>query len=345
MSSSSPIAPAFLDAEIDGLKLKVRLAAVCRVGRNPGNDLVLEVESVSRNHALIYSSEPGIYFINDLGSSNGTTVNGARVSSPTLLKDGDKISFGSCAAQFQQQQAPVPSQARVNAHDTQTNVLFLQRLITVLVVDIRGFTVLSQRLDPGMIAKITGALFRQGGGVLRERGAWGQKYIGDAIMAVWIHAGSTTVEMANILTALASLAKITAGLQSKFGLEHPIRIGAGINSGMASFGNVGSGAVPDYTALGDVVNCAFRLESATKDVGWDLLLGSKTYELIGTLGNVRSLLRSKAVQLKGYDEPVAAWGARFQEVLPTLEAIRTDPQHEGSAVKGLPVKTLEEGAI
>jgi adenylate cyclase len=340
MTSSTSIAPAFLDAEIEGLKLKVRLAAVCRVGRNPGNDLVLEVESVSRNHALVYSSEPGVYYINDLGSSNGTTVNGLRVSSPTLLKDGDKISFGSCPAQFRQQEAPPPAPIRPNAHDTQTNVLFLQRLITVLVVDIRGFTGLSQRLDPGMIAKITGALFRQGGGVLRDRGAWGQKYIGDAIMAVWIHAGSTTTEMTNVLTALASLARIAAGLQAQFGLEHPIRIGAGLNSGMASFGNVGSGAVPDYTALGDVVNCAFRLESATKEVGWDLLLGTRTYELIGSLGDVRSLLRDKAVQLKGYAEPVPAWGGRFQDLLPRLEAICPD----ASAVKGVPVKTLEDGA-
>src|SRR6266852_1375148 len=102
-------APAFLDAEIKGQKRQVRLTAICRVGRNPGNDLVLEDESVSRNHALVYSSKAGVYHINDLGSSNGTLVNGSRVSAPTPLQDGDSILIGSCELRFRQQLAPRPA--------------------------------------------------------------------------------------------------------------------------------------------------------------------------------------------------------------------------------------------
>src|SRR5713226_5201717 len=286
-------APAFLDAEIKGQKRQVRLTAICRVGRNPGNDLVLEDESVSRNHALVYSSKAGVYHINDLGSSNGTLVNDSRVSAPTLLKDGDKISVGSCIVQFRQQQAPAPSGVTVGA--APTGVFFMQKMITVLVADIRGFTVLAQRLDPATIAKITRALFREAGKELRDRRAWGQKYIGDAVMAVWLHSDSTESEMANVLGALASLARIAAGLQEQFGLEEPIRIGAGINSGLASLGNVGSAVAPDYTALGDAVNRAFRLESATKEVGWDVLLGARTYELIAPLREVRRVLQIRPV--------------------------------------------------
>ena len=75
-------APAFLDAEIKGQKRQVRLTAICRVGRNPGNDLGLEDESVSRNHALVYSSKAGVYHINDLGSSNGTPINSISLRPP-----------------------------------------------------------------------------------------------------------------------------------------------------------------------------------------------------------------------------------------------------------------------
>jgi adenylate cyclase len=318
----APSTPAFLDAEVKGQKREVKLAEVCRVGRDRANDLVLDEESVSRNHALVYSSETGVYYINDLGSSNGTFVNGARISFPTPLKDGDKIVFGSFPIRFRHEQAPAP--ARMPAGAAATSVLFAQKLITVLVIDIRGFTVMAQRLDAATIAKITSALFREAGQVLQSRGAWGQKYIGDAVMAVWLHSDAIASELTNVLAALASLAKIAAGLQGQFGLEFPIRIGAGINSGLGSLGNVGSAAVPDYTALGDAVNRAFRLESATKEVGLDVLIGGETYDLIVPFEGVRRILQSKPVNLKGYAEPVPAWGARFQDLLPAVEAMEAN---------------------
>src|SRR6266849_4600249 len=91
---SSPAAPAFFDGEVNGQKLEVRLAEVCRIGRSDANHAVLDHGSVSRNHALVYASEAGAYHINDLGSSNGTFVNGSRVSAPTPLNDGDSITIG-----------------------------------------------------------------------------------------------------------------------------------------------------------------------------------------------------------------------------------------------------------
>lgn len=325
---NTPATPAFLDGEIKGQKREVRLAEVCRVGRSVTNDLVLDEESVSRNHALVYASEAGVYYINDLGSSNGTFVNGSRVSAPTQLRNGDRVLFGTCGLEFRQQQAPQPKPVR-SPTLAATNVFFAQKLITVLVVDIRGFTVLAQRLDPDTLPKITGALFREAGRVLKERGAWGQKYIGDAVMAVWLHSGSIENEMADVLAALASLADIAGGLQAKLGLADPIRIGAGLNSGLASLGNAGSATAPDFTALGDTVNKAFRLETATKEVGWDVLLGVQTYELIASLGPVQRVLQTRAVQLKGYAEPVTAWGARFQEFLPAVAALRPDASRTG----------------
>ncbi len=301
--------------------MEIQLAGVCRLGRSDGNDVVLDMDAVSRNHAMVYPSEAGVYHINDLGSSNGTFVNGYRVSAPTPLKDGDCITIGSCELRFRQEQAQ--SQVPVSGRDLNaTSVSFAPKFITVLVTDIRGFTMLAQRTDPDKLSRITGAMFREAGSVLRDRGAWGQKYIGDAVMAVWLHSASAQAEIANILAALASLAEIAGGLQSQFGLDQPIRIGAGLNSGLASIGNVGSAAAPDFTALGDTVNRAFRLESATKEVGWDVAMGEGTYSLLGSMAEVRGLFQSRNLQLKGFAEPVPAWGTRFDALLPALDPVR-----------------------
>jgi adenylate cyclase len=318
---STPHAPAFFDALVNGKKLEFRLAEVCRLGRDEANDLVLDLASVSRNHALVYSLEAGIYYINDLNSFNGTFVNGSRVSAPTLLKDGDAITLGTCEVRFRQQHAPRAAPAPAKNLNP-TSVLLAPKLITVLVADIRDFTLLAQRLDPETLPKITGALFREAGSILRDRGAWGQKYIGDAVMAVWLHASSAEREIVDIMASLARLAEIAAGLQSQFRLEQPIRIGAGLSSGMATLGNQGSAAAPDFTALGDTVNRAFRLESATKEVGWDVAMGEDTYSLIGSLGNVRDIFQPRKLLLKGYAEPVTAWGARFEDLLPAVDPTR-----------------------
>lgn len=311
--------PAFFDTEVDGRKLEVPVAPVCRLGRDDANDLVLDLASVSRNHALVYTLE-GAYYINDLNSFNGTFVNGLRVCAPIRLKDGDTITLGTWELRFRQEQAPRLARAPTE-DEIPTSVLFSPKPITVLVADIRGFTALAQRLDPETLPKITGTLFREAGAVLRDRGAWGQKYIGDAVMAVWLHAESVDRAIVDIMAALASLAEIAAGLQSQFNLEQPIRIGVGLSSGVASLGNQGSAASPDFTALGDTVNRAFRLESATKEVGWDVALGEDTYGLIGSLGDLRYIFQPRMLQLKGYDEPVTAWGARFEALLPALDLI------------------------
>src|SRR5690242_20187094 len=65
-----------------------------KLGRNDENNIVLPSEWVSRNHALMQRTEGGEYYLIDMGSRNGTFVNGARVTVPMTLHDGDRISFG-----------------------------------------------------------------------------------------------------------------------------------------------------------------------------------------------------------------------------------------------------------
>ena len=204
-----------------------------------------------------------------------------------------------------------------------TNVVFALSLITVLVVDIRDFTGLAQRVEASKLSKVTGTLFREAGQALQERGAWAQKYIGDAVMAVWLHKKSAPEarELAAIFDGLSHLARIAGGLQRQFDLDAPIGIGAGMNSGWASVGNVGSIASSDYTAFGDVVNMAFRLESATKEMACDLVLGQGTHEFIaGSMDP--ALFEKRAIKLKGYTDPATVFGAHLSALPKMLEALQ-----------------------
>jgi adenylate cyclase len=184
------------------------------------------------------------------------------------------------------------------------------------VVDVRDSTALAQRLDSEKLSQVAGACFREAGKVLQECGAWTQKYMGDGVMAVWLHKEDGSElgrEALSVLKALLRIVDIVGGLQRRFDLGAPIRIGGGLNSGWASIGNVGSTAASDYTAMGDVVNKAFRLESATKETGYDLLVSSETLSFLkhGPFGD---LFRECPVSLKGYDQPATAWGANFSEL-------------------------------
>ena len=199
---------------------------------------------------------------------------------------------------------------------TATATLHVRRLISVLVVDIRNFTGLTRQLDEKILSELIGTWFRHAGEIIRENGSWVDKYIGDAVMAVWIH-GAQEVdnhEMLQILQALSAMQKMTSNLYNLYPLPFPLRIGAGINTGYAMVGNTGSGDRPDYTALGDTVNAAFRLETSTKEIGKDISVGKTTFQYISTLGNGSTPLSEHTVTMHGYEAPAIAYAFTFPEL-------------------------------
>ena len=309
---------AFVDVCSRGKRTRHNLRALCRVGRSEDNDIVLDDDLTSRNHALVYSGDGCDYYINDLGSSNGTTVNQVRVAIPTLLHNGDKIQIGSSELIFGQ---PVRRQETIVPGLEATNLHISQKLVTVMVMDIRGFTGLARRINARTLSNLTGALVRESGSVLHRQGAAAQKYIGDAVMAIWDHGGTAkAADVLGIFTAISGIAEIARGLQPRFGLDTEVRLGAGVNTGQASVGNLGSVAAADYTALGDTVNLAFRLESATKEAGLDLFLGRETQQLAALHAPaLATILESRLVVVKGYDSPVNAYGTSFKALRAVLE--------------------------
>jgi adenylate cyclase len=294
------------------------------VGRNDDNNFVLTDRWISRNHAMLQQMETGEFYLIDLGSRNGSFVNGRRVSIPVTLRNGDRVIFGQTEMEFYN---PTASHRLDRVHETDsqdfTATLTVRSLISVMVMDIRDFTVLTRQVDETLLSEVIGSWFRKAGHIIREHGSWVDKYIGDAIMAVWFHKpnGVSSEEMLMICEALSQLHKATDELSSRYPLPFPLRVGAGINTGYAMVGNSGSSDRSDYTALGDTVNAAFRLESCTKELGKDIAIGETTYKYLATLG-AEETFEQYTVALKGYDTPSITYGATYADLNKFLKASR-----------------------
>lgn len=296
-----------------------------RIGRGDANAVVIPDDLVSRNHALLQRSEGGGYILIDMGSRNGSFVNGVRVSIPVTMKDGDTITLGPYSFTFHHPADPATQQnaAAASVEAEATKGFFAPRLTTVLVVDVRDFTKLTQAISEELLCQMIGTWFREGGQIMQQQGSWAQKYIGDALMAVWVHMKGPDQEVIEIMRALAELVRLTATMQDRYGLAAPVRIGAGLNSGLATVGNAGSREIGDYTALGDTVNAAFRIESSTKELGVDVALGQQTYDTLRKSSNPDPYFEQRTVSLKGYEHPRPVWAttfARLEQYLKSLAA-------------------------
>jgi adenylate cyclase len=312
----------YIDVVIDGEDRTFDLTDVptLSIGRSPQATVVITDDpNVSRKHALVQQESSGEYYLSDLGSRNGTQRNGLPVTAPVPLRDGDSFTVGSHRFVFHQ---TIERSAEEEEYQAPTDVLVVERMISIMVLDIRNYTGLARELGEARISEIMNKLFHESGQLLKSKGSWAQKYIGDAVMAFWVHGDDEVAspkEVVAIFESLSYLTRIIAGLNEEFSLARPLTFGAGVNSGLAVTGNMGSAGLTDHTAMGDAVNRAFRLESATKDVGREILIGTATYALLQPHQSARSLFSSHTVHLKGYDVPEQAHGLALRD-LPSLLA-------------------------
>jgi adenylate cyclase len=286
---------------------------VCRIGREPNaNTLVLPSDLVSRKHAVIQEITGGLFLLTDLKAANPTLINGVEVSAAILAND-DRIMIGDFELVFHQV-APASS-GLTDTEITRTRIQFKQQFVTVLVVDIRAFTVICQKISPASIVPVIGAFSREAGERVRREGARAHKYTGDGLMAVWLH--KTLVPPAEeylpVLRSACGIARLAEEAQAQFRLPMPIRIGAGLNSGEATLGNFGTKENPDFNVVGEPVNKAFRLESVTKEIPCDLVMGETAYLLSRKLPCLKTC-GEHTVNLKGYDEPQKVYAFSFHDL-------------------------------
>jgi adenylate cyclase len=190
--------------------------------------------------------------------------------------------------------------------------------VTVLFSDIRGFTTMTESTDADkLVAQLNEYFSDMVGSVLQQSGTL-QKFIGDAIMAVWgdTHSQGVGADALRAVTAAlqmrAALAKLNARWQ-----ENPDRnklsIGVGVNHGEVIVGNIGHPQRMEFTVLGDGVNLAARLESATKQFHTDILVGEQAEKL------TREQFVYRVVDLmtvKGKTKPVEVFSLLSDRSLP-----------------------------
>jgi adenylate cyclase len=197
------------------------------------------------------------------------------------------------------------------------------REMTVLFTDVRGFTTISEGLDPKALSLLMNEFLTPLTEVIyRHRGTI-DKYIGDCIMAFWGAPLADPMHARNGIVAAIEMQRTLKNLQPHFKAHNwpEIHIGVGLNTGRMSVGNMGSRIRLAYTVMGDAVNLASRLESITKEYGTDIIVGENTKEAVSDIV-FRELDR---VRVKGKDlavtifEPVGVEGEVAQAKLDELE--------------------------
>ncbi|WP_378943117.1 CHASE2 domain-containing protein [Mesorhizobium sp. ANAO-SY3R2] len=191
------------------------------------------------------------------------------------------------------------------------------RHLTVLFSDIRGFTTLSEGMDPQALTGLINDVLTPLTDVLLTREATIDKYIGDAIMAFWN--APLDIEHHEEKACRAALDMARAVERLNEGRQVPIRIGIGLNSGEACVGNLGSAQRFSYSALGDSVNLASRIESLTKFYGVTIAVSEFTRQAVEGL----AFLEADFVRVKGRSAPVRLYALLGDEAVAEGEAFRS----------------------
>lgn len=178
-----------------------------------------------------------------------------------------------------------------------------QKQLTIFFSDIRGFTSISEKMDSEELGKFMNEYLTAMSAIIMEHKGTVDKYIGDAVMAIWGAPLDDANHAANAvrasLNSIERLKELRTVWESK-GLPF-IDIGIGLNTGIASVGNFGSMQRFDYTVLGDNVNLASRLEGSNKTYGTNIIISEHTKEAIGDAFFCRFV---DLVRVKGKKLPV-----------------------------------------
>lgn len=183
-----------------------------------------------------------------------------------------------------------------------------KRKVTVLFSDIRNFTTLSESLSPEEVVAFLNQYFEEMIGIIFHFHGTLDKFIGDGIMAEFGVPLDDQLQEVNAIEAALTMQDSVSMLCQKWkGTRYEnIKIGIGVHTGLAVVGNIGSTQRMEYTAIGDTVNVASRLESQTKEIKKNIIISHETYETIKNMPNL-SFEPLGEIHLKGRKEPIIAY--------------------------------------
>ncbi len=186
-----------------------------------------------------------------------------------------------------------------------------RREITVLFSDIRNFTALSEKISrPENVVEILNVYLPEMCGIILAAEGCVDKFIGDGIMAFWNAPndvdGHAEKAVRCALEMQACMAAVNEELSRKGLVRDGLKIGIGIHTGTAVVGNIGGETKNDYTAIGDTVNLASRLEGKTKDYQSNIIISASVYNEIKNMGlTVKPIGK---IEVKGKKNKVQVYG-------------------------------------
>ncbi len=320
-------APSAVVALLDGTggSQHVEIVGHVTVGRGDDADLLIDDPEISRAHAVLLASGDGLE-IEDLGSMNGTWVNGDRITGSTALSPTDVIKIGTTRIEVISVAAGAHAAGSQSAQQSSPTPVLAEdelRPVSALFADIVGSTAIAERLDPeDFTVLIRGCVDRMCQAVEQFGGAI-DAYMGDGIAAFF---GFPSANEDDADCAARAALGIVAAIDSyaeearrTWNLPD-LSVRVGVNSGQVAVGVVGS-AERHPVALGDTMNVAARLQAAaeprTVAIGGATAKKLRGRFLVSSLGHI---------SVKGRETPVEAWRL--------LRARPDRPRHDQSALVG-----------
>lgn len=287
---------------------RCELPPVSMLGRSAECNVVIADPRVSRRHAMIRRQDDGYWFF-DLGSFNGSYLNGARVTAARKLSPGDVLEFADNLYRFDQWGSSIgESEDGEEGFGSSTIALIRSTPVIILVSDVAGFTSLSEKLPPDDLAQVIGGWYGSCEMILGRHGATVDKFIGDCVLAYWTQVTPEThaAALRAARELIEACGQIQAGHEEIFStIGQKFHSGVAINVGKVAYGGMSQ---REFTLVGDPVNLTFRLENITREMGEPVLV---TGDFLRDWPQGRHFCESLGVrQVKGRAQPVEVWRVR-----------------------------------
>jgi len=280
----------------------VEIANTATIGRLRDSTVCLSFSPLaSRQHAIIRCHNGYEYQLIDLGSRNGTLVDGQRVIMPVTLSNGALIRIGDTEMIFQQEEEMLDDQSlEVTMAGSMTASHTSSQDVALLVCDIRGFSTMAEIISPGDLAQVLGLWFRESGNLIQKNGGTIDKFIGDAVLAYWPRREEAVCTCQTALETGRKLLELAKSMQWPT-ISEPIKIAVALHFGRVTCSNIGMIAQRDATIIGDAVNTVFRLEGVMKRMGQELVMSA---DFTSAMAEAPELTDLGEQVLKGKQQPV-----------------------------------------
>jgi adenylate cyclase len=255
---------------------RIAVESNCYFGRLASNTVHLRSPSASRRHAHIHIQQADNhveYWLADLGSTNGTLLNGKRITIPCRLKNGDGIKIGEEEFVFRVEFTALTPMHEATTPAT-TPVRASQRCWFVMI-DIKRFTTLATTLETDVLAQKVGTWLRRSRDAIEGAGGVVDKILGDAVFAYWQHSTSSPAAVAG---ALGQLVELQQAHDPDFRLV--------LHHGHATISGGAGGA--DNLSGSDVIY-VFRMEKVAAKLGSDSIVSAAAREALGAHFSTESL--------------------------------------------------------